>query len=235
MQRAEARLVAGGEVSDADRELLQRYKPQALARVAGGGAGAAADAGTSTHDDDSMDWDHPAALGMRHRRIQVRFEPHAVVHTYPTRSSPRRCTGSATWVVAVVWRSCLQPLPRTLTTAMWRHLVHAARRFACLCWLHPWRRCAGHTDTNPGLQIKRDLPWSKYLKVPKRRMKKIPKLKLATALLLMYDCFEKKIQADRTSRRVQALVRAHYGGTVRWGVIELTRYAPRASWFTVWQ
>ena len=93
----------------------------------------------------------------------------------------------------------------------------------------------GHTDTNPGLQIKRDLPWSKYLKVPKRRMKKIPKLKLATALLLMYDCFEKKIQADRTSRRVQALVRAHYGGTVRWGVIEFTRFAPRASWFTVWQ
>ena len=43
--------------------------------------------------------------------------------------------------------------------------------------------------------------------VPKRRSKKIPKLNLATALLLMYDCFEKKIVADATSDRVQALVR----------------------------
>jgi len=54
--------------------------------------------------------------------------------------------------------------------------------------------------------VKQELPWSKYLKVPRRRRKKIPKLKLATALLLMYDCFEKKITADNTTERVQALV-----------------------------
>lgn len=66
-------------------------------------------------------------------------------------------------------------------------------------------------------QIKQELPWSRYLKAPKRRSKKIPKLKLATALLLMYDCFEKKIVADATSDRVQALVRYASVGIGVWG------------------